>query len=202
MRAMIARWITERKTVVVGRLPFIDRNDYKNAKDIALQCFKETGDAWCEYYAGLLTYGAPGLDSDETEGLKLIKEAASRDVSSAQVFLGNLDFNGANAPKSASDAIAWWTRAANNCNAWAQNALARTYYDGENAKKDLTEAYYWVSLAAHYRFPNSAKGVEVIGEELSENQKKQVIERTEKFVNSSGCGASPSKPVVHDNWSN
>lgn len=180
----------------------MDRKDYKNAKEIALQCLKETGDAWCEYYAGSLTYSAPGIEPDEEEGLKLIQSAANKNVSSAQVFIGNLYFNGAGFPKSATDAIAWWTRAANNCNAWAQNALARTYYDGEHATQDAVEAYYWVNLAAYYRFPNSDRGVDVIGGQLSDDAKKQVESRKEKFVKASGCGSSPAKPVVHDNWSN
>lgn len=180
---------------------FLDRKDYKNAKDIALQCLNETGDAWCEYYAGSLTYGAPGLEPNEPEGLRLIRNAANKDVSSAQVFIGNLHFNGAGVPKSSADAIAWWTRAANNCNAWAQNALARTYYDGEHTSKDLVEAYYWVNLAAYFRFPNSDRGVEVIGAHLSDDHKKQVAERKEKFVRSGGCGSSSAKPVVHDKWS-
>lgn len=177
---------------------FMDRKDYKNAKEIALQCLKETGDAWCEYYAGTLTHGAPGLEPNEQEGLKLIQSAANKDVSSAQVFIGNLYFNGEGFPKSSADAIAWWTRAANNCNAWAQNALARTYYDGEHITKDAVEAYYWVSLAAYYRFPNSDRGVEVIGEQLSDDAKRQVADRKDKFVKGSGCGSSPAKPVAHD----
>lgn len=180
---------------------FMDKKDYKNAKEIALQCLKETGDAWCEYYAGSLIYGAPGLVADEQEGLKLIRSAANKDVSSAQVFLGNLHFNGAGLNKSATEAISWWRRAANNCNAWAQNALARTYYDGEHTQKDLMEAYYWINLADYYRFPNSARGKEVIGEQLSNDQRMQVEARKDNFAKSSGCGSSPSKPVVHDNWS-
>lgn len=177
---------------------FIDRKDYKNAKDIALQCAKETGDGWCEFYAGQLTYGAPGLEPDEKEGLRLIQSSATKDVSSAQVFIGDLYFNGIGMPKDPSQALVWWTRAANNCNAWAQNALARTYYDGEHAPKDLLEAFYWVTLAAYYRFPGSDKGEEVLAELLSHEQKQQVSRRVKKFIQGSGCGDSPQRPVVHE----
>jgi TPR repeat protein len=137
---------------------FLDRKEYKNAKELALQCFKETGDAWCEYYAGSLTYGVEGLEPNQAEGLRLIRSAASKEVSSAQVFIGNLHFNGAGVSKSASEAISWWTRGANNCNAWAQNALARVYFDGEHAKKDVVEAYYWIAQlpTTVFRMPTRA----------------------------------------------
>lgn len=177
---------------------FLERKDYKSAKEIALQCMTETGDAWCEFYAGQLTYGAPGLEANEQEGLKLIQDAANKEVSSAQVFMGDLHFNGVGVPKDSAKALAWWTRAANNCNAWAQNALARTYYDGEHAPKDLVQAYYWVKLAAYYRFPDSAKGEEVLGALLSDEQREQVSQRAMKFIQGSGCGDSPARPVVHE----
>lgn len=180
---------------------FMDRRDYKNAREIARQCFDQTQDPWCEYYAGLLAYDAKGPASGNEEGLKLVRSAASKEVSSAQVFIGNLHFNGTGVEKNASEALSWWERGARNCNAWAQNALARTYYDGEVVKKDTEAAYYWILLAAYYRFPNADRGVEVVGGELSEPAKKAAQERVSSFVQGSGCGASEGKPVVHDQWS-
>jgi hypothetical protein len=178
---------------------FLDRKDFKNARDIALQCLRDTGDGWCEFYAGMLTYGAPGLEPNEPEGLKLIRSAAEKEVSSAQVFIGNLHFNGTGVPRNPAEAVRWWTRAANNCNAWAQNALARTYFDGEHVRQDYVEAYYWVSLAAYYRFPNAATGQEVIGRELSDEQRKGATERWQRFSRDSGCGSTAARPVVHEN---
>jgi hypothetical protein len=180
---------------------FIEQKNFKAAKEVALQCFKETKNAWCEYYAGQLTYGAPGLESNEAEGLRLIRSAAAKNVSSAQVFIGNLHFNGMGVEKSAAQAVSWWERGARNCNAWAQNALARVYYDGEVIKKDLEAAYYWITLAAYYRFPNSDQGVDVVGADLSADAKKAVEARAKRFTQTSRCGDSPDKPVVHDQWS-
>jgi len=180
---------------------FIARKDFKSAKEIALQCFKETQNAWCEYYAGQLTYGAPGLEPNQEEGLRLIRSAASKEVSSAQVFIGNLHFNGgAGVEKSAAQAVSWWERGARNCNIWAQNALARTYYDGEHVKRDIETAYFWITLAAYYRFPGAKDGVEVVGGDVPAGRKKAAEAKAESFIQASGCGKSEDKPVIHEQW--
>ena len=83
----------------------------------------------------------------------------------------------------------WLIQSANNCSTFAQNGLASFYYRGDyDVKKDLSEAYYWINLAAWFGYPDSDKGVDVIGSELSDKEKKKVYKKVKQFKKKSRCG--------------
>ena len=56
--------------------------------------------------------------------------------------------NGEGVPKDAAKAVEWYTKAAEQGHADAQNNLGVMYDTGEGVPRDLVRAYVWFNLAA------------------------------------------------------
>ncbi|NRB81815.1 MAG: sel1 repeat family protein [Saccharospirillaceae bacterium] len=161
--------------------------DPRIARELAIQCSEYN--STCQLYAGQLLMGGIGGDENQKEGIEYIKKSAEQGNAQAQSYLGELYLNGVGVKKSNKKGVIQITQAANNCNAFSQNMLASFYYTADyDTKKDIGEAYYWINLAAWFGYPNSDKGVDVIGSELSDKEKKKVYKKVKQFKNKSRCG--------------
>jgi len=65
-----------------------------------------------------------------------------------QFGLGLSYYKGDGVPKDIEKAIYWFTKAAEQGQALAQNGLGCCYYKGEGVPKDLKKAVYWWTKAA------------------------------------------------------
>ncbi len=63
-------------------------------------------------------------------------------------FLGDAYSAGRGVPKSAAEAVNWWTKAAYQGDYEAQYNLGVAYQDGLGVPRDLIEAYVWINLSA------------------------------------------------------
>ena len=63
-------------------------------------------------------------------------------------ILGDFYSAGLGVPKSAAEAVNWWTRAAHRDDYDAQYKLGEAFQDGVGVARDLVEAYAWFNLAA------------------------------------------------------
>jgi TPR repeat protein len=64
------------------------------------------------------------------------------------LFLGDAYSAGRGVPKSAAEAVKWWTKAAFQGDYEAQYNLGVAYQDGVGVTRDLIEAYVWINLSA------------------------------------------------------
>ena len=114
------------------------------------------------------------------------KEAESGDAT-AQYNLGVMYQDGQGVPQDDAEAVKWTRLAADQGLAVAQENLGFIYRDGQGVAQDDVEAYAWFSVAAGDRFPNAAKGRDLIASKLTPEQLSQGQKRaTELLKNISG----------------
>lgn len=179
------------------------------AKAAAADCQQRSDDQICAYFVARFSL----LDRNtsaakQIESLRLLRRASAANVSSADVLLGLFHAHGKifaqggnvehSIEKDINQAVTLWTKAAQNCNAWAQNKLGQLYYFGTELPRDLSAAYYWISIAAAYNFPNAAKGQEVMRTKISPKLAAETELAVAQFKQVRGCGSR--KPVVFDHW--
>jgi Sel1 repeat len=164
------------------------RGDHSIAREIAQQCAKQDSDTFCEFYLAQFMIDGKGGPKDELGGMALLKQSADKNNPAASAYLGNLHYLGRGVEESKSVALQYWTRSADHCNSWAQNAVARSFFDGTIVAQDFEKALYYAKLAAYFRFPNAKDGVAVIEQKLNPPLISSVEGRVEKFIRASGCG--------------
>lgn len=106
---------------------------------------------WCLTALLLLVFTLSACQKKNTELSDLIALAESGDVE-AQVQLADA-YLYATPPVGETDyaeAIKWYTDAANQNNAWAENQLGFMYFRGLGVDKNVDEAVHWVKLGADH----------------------------------------------------
>ena len=83
----------------------------------------EAGDAWAQYYLGMMYAEGEGVPKDEAEAVKLFRLAAERGNAMAQGSLGMMYYNGYGVPIDFVQAHVWFNIAAANGNEAAKPGL-------------------------------------------------------------------------------
>jgi TPR repeat protein len=169
---------------------------FQAAREMALQCIRESDDAWCKFYAAQMISGELGGKADDREAYRLFIASAEQGNPAAQATVGNMYHNGLGVDKDVRMAVSWWEKSAENCNPWAQNAVAHSYYDEILMAKDAEKAYYWIRLAQYFGFPDAEHGVAAIKQNLSAEQATQIDSKVDMFIETSACG-DEHKPVIN-----
>jgi len=81
--------------------------------------------------------------------------------------------NGEGTPKNYTEAMKWYTKAANQGYLSAQNNLGNMYGKGEGVPKDLIKAYVWHSIASANGNEISKKNLEILSSEMTPQQVDQ-----------------------------
>jgi TPR repeat protein len=178
----------------VRRMMEIER--FEPAREMALQCVRESNDPWCMFYAAQMISAGLGGKKDETEAYSLFVKSAEHSNPAAQATVGNMYHNGLGVDKDMHKAVSWWEKSAENCNSWAQNAVAHSYYDDAILPRDLEKAYYWISLASHFGHTDAAQGRQVVQSSLTSEQVAQIDAKVQKFIATSTCGQEHN-PVIN-----
>ncbi len=105
------------------------------------------GDQAALYNMGVYYMYGYGVPQDETEGLRLIRQAAENGYPEAQNCMG--DFYG-NTPGEANypQALEWWNKAAAQNEPYSQFKIGQCYEYGWNVPQSDTTAVYWYRLSA------------------------------------------------------
>lgn len=110
----------------------------------------ERGDVEAQYISGSMYQVGRGTTQNIPKSFKLLYGAAQKGMSTAEseqliaraFLLGNV------VSKNIEMAIDWYTRAAKNGNAEAQNELGFLYFSGREVEEDSTKAVYYFRQAA------------------------------------------------------
>lgn len=104
----------------------------------------------------------------------------------AQNNLGDMYETGEGLPKSAGDAIYWYTRSALQGEPTAYFSLGTCFADGVGVRKDLVEAYFWLTLAvrelgAGTNQNASARKLKKIGKAMTAAQIAEAKSKADQF---------------------
>ncbi len=84
---------------------------------------------------------------------------AKKGYAPAQLYLGMMYALGRGVPQDYSEALKWFSRAAEQGNPPAQYALGSMYYEGRGVPQDYSKALKWFSLAAEQENPAAQNGL-------------------------------------------
>lgn len=85
-----------------------------------------------------------GLSPDEQARRKACAEQGHAD---AQFLLGNMYYQGTNAPQHYAEAVKWFRAAERQGDAKAQNNLGAMYYSDQGVPRDYVKAHKWFNLS-------------------------------------------------------
>ena len=83
----------------------------------------EAGDAWAQYYLGMMYAKGDGVSKDGAEAVKWFRLAAEQGYANAQFNLGNSYYNGVGVPKDLVQAHVWINISAAKGNELAQKKM-------------------------------------------------------------------------------
>ena len=83
----------------------------------------EAGDAWAQYYLGMMYAEGEGVSKDGAEAVKWFRLAAEQGYANAQFNLGNSYYNGVGVPKDLVQAHVWINISAAKGNELAQKKM-------------------------------------------------------------------------------
>ena len=111
--------------------------------------------------------GDYGQTAKELEGLANLGEPR------AQYDLALLYDKGLGVPQSDTEALRWYTRAAEQGNTRAQYNLALMYMNGQGVDPNLIQAYYWLSLSIAQGDKNAPAARDYLTEKMTPGQIKE-----------------------------
>ena len=142
-----------RGTIENEELPLGERD----AAAAKLEQLAKTGDAYAQYFLGLLYRDGGLLIPDAEKAKHWLEQAAKHEVHAAQYSLGRLHLSyvlgkeylsGKHIHKDAGKAAEYLHQAAECENPWAQYLLGKLYLEGEGVEQDADTAYQWFQAAA------------------------------------------------------
>ena len=133
-----------RGTIENEELPLGERD----AAAAKLEQLAKTGDAYAQYFLGLLYRDGGLLIPDAEKAKHWLEQAAKHEVHAAQYSLGRLLLSDDSDVRDPSEGIRWMKAAAKNGNDYAAYALGKEYFSGKNMiKNSVTAAEYFHQAA-------------------------------------------------------
>jgi TPR repeat protein len=154
------------------------RNGDYSAALFLLQPLADQGNPEAEFALGDL-YGS-GIIMDAAKAADWYRRAANQGLPEAENNLGALYSSGEGVPSDPAQALRWWRLAADHGLATAQANLADLLSDGDRVPQDLVQAYKWSSLAALQGEPRSARILDKVSREMTQDE----ISTAERLVES------------------
>ena len=153
------------------------RGDYATAfRD--LTPLAESGDAFSEYFLGLMYVKGEGVPQDFKQAEYWFFLAAEQGHAQAQHNLGVMYAEGQGVPLDFKEAVQWYQLAAMQGDAQAQFNLGVMYATDEGALKDYVLAHMWFTLAA----AQGEKDATVLRDSLGKKMTPAQIEVAQKLV--------------------
>lgn len=133
----------------------------------------EQGDETAAGILGFMYGSGDGVPQDDKKAFKWFKKAAEQGDAALQFLLGALYAEGRGVTQDYNEAFQWYRKSAEQGCAKAQMALGTFYYNGKIVLKNDVNAYAWLNLAAAQGEEAAAKFREIIGENLTPEQRGQ-----------------------------
>ena len=133
-----------RGTIENEELPLGERD----AAAAKLEQLAKTGDAYAQYFLGLLYRDGGLLIPDAEKAKHWLEQAAKHEVHAAQYSLGRLLLSDDSDVRDPSEGIRWMKAAAKNGNDYAAYVLGKEYLSGKHIHKDAGKAAEYLHQAA------------------------------------------------------
>jgi TPR repeat protein len=127
-------------------------NDAKRNEDSfkRLDALAFNGNASAQYEkAIMLLEGGSGIEKNDREAARLLREAAKKGHAEAPFVLGSIYQNGVGVKKSFATAVGWYRKAAKRGHAEAQYRVGTMYLGGFGTPVNFTKSYTWMRKAAN-----------------------------------------------------
>lgn len=138
-----------RGTIENEELPLGERD----AAAAKLEQLAKTGDAYAQYFLGLLYRDGGLLIPDAEKAKHWLEQAAKHEVHAAQYSLGRLLLSDDSDVRDPSEGIRWMKAAAKNGNDYAAYVLGKEYLSGKHIHKDAGKAAEYLHQAAECENP-------------------------------------------------
>ncbi len=102
--------------------------------------------------------------------------------------LGVLYASGCGVEKDQNEALRWYRKAAERGDSRAQYNLATAYFEGDGVPVDYATAYFWLKLR------DMGRGVDAVREFLTPEQRADVEQRCQAWIQSHSPGSGPEQP--------
>jgi hypothetical protein len=102
--------------------------------------------------------------------------------------LGVLYASGWGVEKNQDEALRWYRKAAERGDSRAQYNLATAYFEGDGVPVDYATAYFWLKLR------DMGRGVDAVREFLTPEQRADVEQRCQAWIQSHTPGSGPANP--------
>ena len=135
----------------------------------------EAGDAWAQYYLGMMYAEGEGVSKDGAEAVKWFRLAAEQGDAWAQYYLGMMYAEGEGVSKDGAEAVKWFRLAAEQGYANAQFNLGNSYYNGVGVPKDLVQAHVWINISAAKGNELAQKKMPILEEQMTSEQKAEAM---------------------------
>ena len=147
-------WVEDRKltwvcwelrgTIENEELPLAERD----AAAAKLEQLAKAGDAYAQYFLGLLYQDGGLLIPDTEKARHWLEQAAKQEVYAAQYYLGRLLLSDDPDVRDPDEGIRWMKAAAKNGNDYAAYALSKEYLSGKHVLKNADKAAKYLHQAA------------------------------------------------------
>jgi TPR repeat protein/uncharacterized membrane protein YhaH (DUF805 family) len=132
----------------------------------------EQGDAVAQNNLGLMYDNGRGVIKNERTAVQWYQKAAEQGYASAQNNLGIAYADGRGVVKNERTSVEWYKKAAEQGHASAQLLLGFNYLLGDGVVKNQRTAYFWFLLASANGVESAKKGIEIVEQELTPEQKQ------------------------------
>ena len=109
-------------------------------------------------------------NKDYKKALEILKPLAEQGEAKAQVYLGEMYFNGKGVPQDDKQAVKWWKLAAEQGVALAQFSLGLIYEHGQGVPQDYALAHMWFNLCGSSRDQDCEKNRMKVEKKMSPQQ--------------------------------
>ncbi len=139
--------------------------------------------AIAQYWLAHMTELGLGIRSDPTKAIALYKESALRDVTAAQLRLGEIYLHGDVVPPDFNQAKSYLERAAYHGDARAAMQLGQMYHLGQGMPADPIEAYAWLEVASLEGNMFARRARDALLADLREGNQQEAVARARDLLN-------------------
>jgi putative methionine-R-sulfoxide reductase with GAF domain len=118
----------------------------------------------------------------ETATLEQLRQMADNNIPAAENALGRRYATGDGVKLDESEAVRWFTRAAEQGNVAAQSKLGSLYYGGRGVPQDYNQAYFWMLLARANGDPTSKLLAPSVMARLTRSQATSIEQQADAWL--------------------
>lgn len=139
--------------------------------------------AWADFNTGVMAYHMGEYDQ-AFPTMQSLSETADHGL--AQYYLGMMYLRGQGTRQDPEQASKWLRASAEKGIPQSQYNLAKLYEQGKGVPRDYEMAYVWYKTGASHQHKASAKGLEIVKENLTEEQLSEADKLAAEYIRKYG----------------